>query len=161
MFGYNFLHNHEKTEEILIEAGHLEDGHVIVDKADWLEAQKMLRESRTIEQPTVDFDRYQAEVEGTLVAGEDCDTLEYSVMGLNEESGEVAGHWKKMMRDDSGEMTPERKALLIKELGDVMWYMSRTCQKLGVPMKDVAQINIEKLTKRAAEGKLHGSGDER
>lgn len=102
------------------------------------------------------------------------------------EAGEFAEHVGKAMRDDglidhletheaSGEnigegdchtfsghvLTEERKTLLIKELGDRLWYISAACSELGITLADAASINVQKLKDRQERGVLRGSGDER
>lgn len=87
--------------------------------------------------------------------------LMYVVLGLCSEAGEVAGNIKKMLRDDSGQLTSERLEYLTKELGDVLWYMSQICYELGIPLETVATHNLAKLRKRQRDNMLGGSGDDR
>ncbi len=54
-------------------------------------------------------------------------TMIYPALGLIGECGEVAEKIKKLIRDDGGEMSPERKDAIKKELGDVMWYCANVC----------------------------------
>lgn len=89
------------------------------------------------------------------------DNLVYPALKLNGEAGEVAEKVGKMLRDDDGDMTPERRESLAKELGDVMWYVAALCHELGVTMEYVAQINIEKLLGRKERRSLKGDGDDR
>ena len=56
---------------------------------------------------------------------------EYVGYGLIGEAGEVNEVFKKMLRDDDGEMTDARRDLLIKELGDVFWYWSEFHRNAG------------------------------
>lgn len=86
--------------------------------------------------------------------------LVYPVLGLNGEAGEVAEKLKKIIRDGTG-LGTEQRAALVKELGDVLWYLAACCHELGVSMDDIAQHNIEKLHDRAQRKVLSGSGDER
>lgn len=86
--------------------------------------------------------------------------LYYCGLGLGE-AGEIQGKIKKVMRDDDGELTPERRQDLIDELGDLLWYVARTADELDVMLVDVASQNLDKLRSRAERGKLHGSGDNR
>ena len=51
--------------------------------------------------------------------------------------------------------------LAVKELGDVLWYLTRSANELGYSLVDVAEINLIKLTSRKERGVLQGSGDER
>jgi len=87
--------------------------------------------------------------------------LSYPCLGLAEESGEVCGKIKKIIRDDGGILTEEKKQAIIKELGDVLWYVAAQCWELGIPMNEAAQSNIDKITGREQRGTKKGSGDER
>lgn len=85
----------------------------------------------------------------------------YPALGLAGESGEVAEKVKKILRDDNGVVSEEKKAEIKKELGDVLWYVSEIARQLNIPLEDVATANIEKLTSRLARGVIGGSGDNR
>lgn len=85
----------------------------------------------------------------------------YPVLGLAEEAGEVAGKFAKMIRDDNGAMSAERKDAVVKELGDVCWMVAEICTNLDVTLADVMMLNIEKLTDRKARNVINGSGDNR
>lgn len=69
-------------------------------------------------------------------------------LGLTGEAGEVADSIKKFIfhghdMDRDG---------LIKELGDVCWYLALLCHAIDVPLEEVMTRNIEKLKKRYPEG---------
>ena len=66
-----------------------------------------------------------------------------------------------MLRDDGGKLSEERKAALIKELGDVLWYLAILSRDLGVDLETVAKNNIAKLTSRKERGQIKGDGDNR
>ena len=85
----------------------------------------------------------------------------YYVLGIGGETGELLEKIKKLFRDSSGYPTMEQKKAILNEMGDVMWYMARLCDKLGMPFSDVPKLNIEKLFSRMERKKLHGDGDER
>jgi len=87
--------------------------------------------------------------------------LEYTVLGLTNEAGEVAGKVKKIARDQGGEITEENRKAILKELGDALWYLSATCDEIGAELSDVAAANIKKLDERAKKDTLHGDGDNR
>lgn len=89
------------------------------------------------------------------------DNFLYPVLGLLGEAGEVAEKVKKMYRDDNGVLTPERKDLIKKELGDVLWYLAQIATELEMELDDVAKTNIEKLSSRLDRDKILGDGDER
>ena len=51
--------------------------------------------------------------------------------------------------------------MLIKELGDVLWYVSALADELDAFLGDIALVNIEKLRSRQERNKISGSGDSR
>jgi NTP pyrophosphatase (non-canonical NTP hydrolase) len=85
----------------------------------------------------------------------------YPALGLAEEAGEVAGKYAKAVRDNAGVIDEERKKEIVKELGDVLWFVSELCSSLGVSLSEVAQKNLDKLSSRKERGVIHGSGDNR
>ncbi len=85
----------------------------------------------------------------------------YPTLGLAGEAGEVADKVKKILRDNNGVFDSLAKEAIKLELGDVLWYIAQLSTELGFELEDVAQANLDKLTKRASEGKLTGSGDNR
>lgn len=76
------------------------------------------------------------------------DVLINGVMGLCGESGEAIDIVKKHLAQGHG---LDREAL-IKELGDIAWYLAETAYALDVPLEEVLQRNIDKLKKRYPEG---------
>jgi NTP pyrophosphatase (non-canonical NTP hydrolase) len=91
---------------------------------------------------------------GSLIA------LNYCALGLSE-AGEVQGKVKKIWRDDDGVITDEKRAAILGELGDVLWYVSQAASELNSSLSDIAQANIDKLFDRRARGVVGGSGDNR
>lgn len=87
--------------------------------------------------------------------------LAYPALGLAGEAGEVAEHAKKMIRDDGGLISEERRAAMAKELGDVLWYVAQLATELGLDLDQIAEENLQKLLSRQRRGVLSGSGDER
>lgn len=76
------------------------------------------------------------------------DVLINGVMGLCGESGEAIDIVKKHLAQGH---ELDREAL-VKELGDVAWYLAEIAYALDVPLEDVLQRNINKLRKRYPEG---------
>ena len=76
------------------------------------------------------------------------DVLINGVMGLCGESGEAIDIVKKHLAQGH-ELDKEH---LIKELGDIAWYLAETAYALDVELEDVLIQNIEKLKKRYPEG---------
>lgn len=82
--------------------------------------------------------------------------LPYLALGLGSEAGEVAGKIKKQIRD--GHIDARE---LIKEIGDVYWYLARLCDELEVESSEVLEQNKLKLESRKERNVLGGSGDNR
>lgn len=87
--------------------------------------------------------------------------VNYPVMGLAGETGEVCEHFKKAARDDGGKLTDERRGKVAAELGDVLWYVAAIASDLGLSMEQVAVMNLAKVGGRLARGTISGSGDDR
>lgn len=103
--------------------------------------------------------------------------LMYAALGLGE-AGEVQNKVKKLFRDDNilqftdepfegehlvkfGEVSDERKAALVKELGGNLWYIAACAKELGLTLGDIALANLEELYDRGQRGTLQGDGDDR
>jgi NTP pyrophosphatase (non-canonical NTP hydrolase) len=87
--------------------------------------------------------------------------LEYTALGIASEAGEVAGKVKKIIRDDGGMVSDERRREVAGEVGDVLWYAAQVCSELGLSLDQVARDNIDKLASRQQRGALGGDGDNR
>ena len=76
------------------------------------------------------------------------DILIKGVMGLCGESGEAIDIVKKHLAQGHH----LDKEHLIKELGDIAWYLAETAYALDVNLEEVFQLNIDKLKKRYPDG---------
>ena len=76
------------------------------------------------------------------------DVLINGVMGLCGESGEAIDIVKKHLAQGHA---LDREAL-IKELGDIAWYLAETTTALDVSLDEIFVRNIEKLKKRYPQG---------
>lgn len=76
------------------------------------------------------------------------DMLINGVMGLCGESGEAIDLVKKHLHQGH----ELNKEALIKELGDIAWYLAELATVLDVSLEEVLERNIEKLKKRYPEG---------
>ena len=83
------------------------------------------------------------------------------LLGLCGEAGEVADKFKKILRDRAGVVSEADRDEIVKELGDVLWYLAIIAEHLDVDFEQVAQVNIAKLASRKARNLIHGSGDNR
>ena len=76
------------------------------------------------------------------------DVLINAVMGLCGESGEAIDIVKKHLHQ--GHDLDREK--LIKELGDIAWYLAEAATALDIDLETVLERNIEKLRSRYPEG---------
>jgi NTP pyrophosphatase (non-canonical NTP hydrolase) len=112
----------------------------------------------------MDLNEYQQRAESTAIYNSDGDEptdfcINYCILGLIGESGELANKWKKYYRD--GLALADVTVDLGKELGDVLWYVANLAAELGMDLDDLAKLNLEKLQRRATSGSLNGNGDDR
>ncbi len=76
------------------------------------------------------------------------DVLINGVMGLCGEAGEAIDIVKKWLAQGH-ELDREH---LIKELGDIAWYLAETATVLDIDLETVLKMNIDKLRQRYPEG---------
>lgn len=76
------------------------------------------------------------------------DVLINGVMGLCGESGEVIDIVKKYLAQGH----PLDKEKIVKELGDVAWYLAETAYAIGYPLEEILRMNIDKLKARYPDG---------
>lgn len=110
----------------------------------------------------MDFDEYQKQAQQTVITHIDpmMDKTIW-VLGISGEASEIAEKWKKIVAYDGGELTPEKKSELAKEMGDVLWYLAAFSHSLGISFQDVAESNIKKVLSRKDRGVTRGRGDNR
>lgn len=120
----------------------------------------------------MDFDEYQklavktdldAGSLGEVMRTHNFNTVGFldKALGVAGEAGEFADKVKKILRDKKGDFTEEDRVAIVKELGDVLWYVALVSLYLDMPLSEVAKGNIEKLASRARRQKLQGEGDDR
>ena len=102
----------------------------------------------------MNINQYQYEAMRTRLPTAD---MEYCVMNLAAEAGEVAGLFAKARRDDK----TIDKDNLCKELGDVCWQVAAVAYLSGLGLEEILEMNLKKLAKRQKNNTLHGSGDNR
>ena len=97
----------------------------------------------------MDINEYQALAARTInPALNRKEVLINSVMGLCGDSGEAIDIVKKWFAHGHA-LDREH---LIKELGDVAWYLAEAATALDIPLEQIFRENIEKLQKRYPEG---------
>ncbi|MFW9871657.1 MAG: nucleoside triphosphate pyrophosphohydrolase family protein [Candidatus Thorarchaeota archaeon] len=113
----------------------------------------------------MNFREYQIKCRKSDVGTSAQDCIEpgwlYYVLGIAGESGEFCEKIKKLFRDKKGIIDQEFKDAVIKELGDIQWYMARIADQFDINLDDVAKANIEKLLGRIERKTIHGDGDNR
>ena len=85
-------------------------------------------------------------------------TPDYALFNLSGEVGELHSLIAKVIRDGA---KFDFELQVKKELGDILWCLTAVAMDYGYTLEDVAQSNINKLSKRKQEGTLNGSGDNR
>jgi NTP pyrophosphatase (non-canonical NTP hydrolase) len=85
----------------------------------------------------------------------------YIALCLAGEAGEVANKAKKILRDRGGSLDAEMRDELAGELGDILWYLARFAEEIGVPLEEIASRNLTKLADRKSRAVLQGAGDRR
>ena len=120
----------------------------------------MARSKRDVGVTMMGFNEYQAETDKTAIYPEDR-AIEYLVLGLASEAGEVAGKLKKIIRDREGVIGVHEAGVICDEIGDVLWYISQIALELNTSLQDIADKNVAKLKSRQQRGVIGGSGDNR
>ena len=108
----------------------------------------------------MNFSEYQERAMATAIYPSDYKVI-YPALGLVGEVGEIANKVKKIIRDDDGKITKERREDLAGEISDTLWYIAALATDLGLNLDDIAKENLEKLASRQERGVLGGSGDTR
>lgn len=106
----------------------------------------------------------------------------YDALSASVEAGRRCEYVKKLLRDGLDSIPPEqtealgarvaravnrlggeqsRSVAIVREIGDVAWYMNVLAKYLGYDAEQVAAINVHKIRDRKARGVLRGSGDNR
>jgi NTP pyrophosphatase (non-canonical NTP hydrolase) len=111
------------------------------------------------------FQIYDAEVSHLAKYPEVGENPIYPALGLVGEAGEVAEKIKKLWRNESKtrgiDYSEEQKTEIVKELGDVLWYVAALAREVGSSIEEVAKTNSTKLNSRGKRGVINSSGDNR
>jgi NTP pyrophosphatase (non-canonical NTP hydrolase) len=79
--------------------------------------------------------------------------VNYTILGLVGEAGELANKYKKVLRNNDF-LSPSKRSELMDELGDVLWYTAALANELGFTLEQVARFNLCKLADRKTAGTL-------
>ena len=80
---------------------------------------------------------------------------EYLMLGLMNEAGEVGGAFKKEIRDHI-----DNTELIIDEMGDVLWYLTRLCDVYDIKLSELMVNNMDKLFNRMTPEQVQAYHDE-
>lgn len=108
--------------------------------------------SQGVDVPTSVYSEF---VEGMIITSGK-DRMIENTLGIVGEAGEVAEKIKKGIRDDVIDETA-----IIKELGDVLFYVTALANYFGHSLDSVMEMNMKKLLERKRKGTIQGSGDNR
>lgn len=104
-----------------------------------------------------DMETYQLEIQQFIVDTVEAQKLDYGLLNLTAEVGELTDHYAKALRKGCG----VDLELVHKELGDILFMVALLCSATGTSLGVVAEQNIGKLLDRKARGVIVGSGDKR
>lgn len=120
------------------------------------------------------FKQYEELIDETAIYPARGNNLMYPLLKLCGEVGEIHEKLGKHLRDGEnagmGSMINtmmgigfdnEFREELLKEVGDVLWYLAAISYELDSSLEEVAFKNIDKLQSRKDRGKIKGSGDNR
>jgi len=79
--------------------------------------------------------------------------LRYWGLAIAGEAGEVADEIKKCIRDENFILTPQRKELILNEMANVLYYLSRISSNLGVELESLTERQIELCLKKKNEAR--------
>lgn len=74
--------------------------------------------------------------------------LNMCLYGLAEETGEVLGLQKRLLRGYSKDLEKATNRNFKLELGDVLWYLTACCALLGTSLDEIWEMNCEKIQER-------------
>lgn len=69
-----------------------------------------------------------------------------------------AGEYSELVKKETFNGTPQDPEKKLKELGDVLWYLTLAAHLGGWTLEDVVQANTDKLIARFPNGYEHGGG---
>jgi NTP pyrophosphatase (non-canonical NTP hydrolase) len=100
------------------------------------------------ERDRLDTKDYTKEVQRTSGLQDQKEILTLTALGIAGESGEVVDIIKKVLYHQHDLDT----ARISEELGDLLWYITRLADALGLSLDDIMQTNVAKLHKRYPDG---------
>jgi dCTP diphosphatase len=78
-------------------------------------------------------------------------------MALMVEVAELMEHFQWLTEAQTGNLTAEKKAVVAEELADILLYLVRLSDKLGVDLREAALHKLEKNAMKYPADKVRGS----
>lgn len=114
------------------------------------------------QRPELSLNEYQRSMHTYKKAHEECHAL--GIMGelaeVNEELAafRAAGHIADIVKKAVSHGVSGDRSKLLKELGDVLWYIAAVANDNDITLEEIARENISKLRARYPEGFVRGGG---
>jgi len=109
----------------------------------------------------MELNEYQRKALETAIYPNRGKNVNYALISLFGECGELANKIKKIIRDDKSVITDEKRDEIKDELGDILWYLAALVYEFGFDLEDIAERNLFKLKDRRKRNVVKGSGDKR
>ena len=101
--------------------------------------------------PSKDYQCFTESISSLNAKGANIERLLTAAVGISAEGGEFMEIVKKMIFQGKPANEDNLEHLKI-ELGDVLWYVAQACMALNISFEEVADMNIDKLSKRYPDG---------
>ena len=94
----------------------------------------------------MELNEYQKRALETAIYPSDTKIV-YPTLGITGEAGEVADKVKKVIRDNNGNFSEEKRFEIAKEVGDVLWYIANLANDLGYKTMNSYKQLLKKVLK--------------
>ncbi|MEK7817835.1 MAG: nucleotide pyrophosphohydrolase [Actinomycetota bacterium] len=82
-------------------------------------------------------------------------------MALSVEAAEIVEHFQWLTQEESLNLSPEKLAEISDEVGDVLIYLTRLADRLGIDPLQAAMQKVEKNREKYPAGAVKGSATKR
>ena len=107
----------------------------------------------TTSNPSKNTDEFIKRIKDLESKGVDIPRLLTAAVGISAEGGEFTEIVKKIAFQGK-ELTEDTKVHLLKELGDVFWYIAQACNALNLDFQTIVVTNMMKLAARYPDGEF-------
>ena len=107
----------------------------------------------TTSNPSKNTDEFIKRIKDLESKGVNIPRLLTAAVGISAEGGEFTEIVKKIAFQGK-ELTEDTKTHMVKELGDVFWYIAQACNALGLDFQTIVVTNMIKLAARYPGGEF-------